>query len=109
MSYNPSSASRKRGQKRRQSVTQRRQKLDLKKSATVTEVWHNNEPLILIPFKVVPIKTCVCAYYQNKFPRGHLVIVPFDIFISHEQHGCTLTITVIAMQITSLTSHYFIS
>ena len=81
MSYNPSSASRKRGQKRRQSVTQRRQKLDLKKSATVTEVWHNNEPLILIPFKVVPIKTCVCAYYQNKFPRGHLVIVPLATWL----------------------------
>ena len=35
-----------------------------------TEIWHDNEPLILTQVKDVPIEKNVGAYCQNEFPRG---------------------------------------
>ena len=76
---------RKGGQKRRQRLYEEKKSCTHENLQPFTEVWHNNEPLILSQVKDVPIEKNVCAYCQNEFPRGQLAIVPFDIVISHKE------------------------
>ena len=73
-------AGRKGGQKRRE----RTYSSSIDKSVNqwqlpFTEIWHNSEPFITAKFKDTPIERSLCTCCQKEFPRGPLVIVPFDI------------------------------
>ena len=86
----PGGEGRKGGQKRRQRLYEEKKSCTQENLQPFTEVWHNNEPLILTQVKDVPIKKNVSTYCQNEFPRGKLAVVPFDIVISHiMKDGCT--------------------
>ena len=48
-------------------------------------IWHNNEPFEITLMKDIPIKRNFCSYYQNEFPRGPLLIVPYDIAVKYKE------------------------
>ena len=50
-----------------------------------TQIWRNNNPLVICSLKSVPLKTNSYGYCGTEFPRGPLVIVPFDIVINHKE------------------------
>ena len=81
----PGSEGRKGGQKRREWLYKEKKSCTQDNLQPFTEVWYNNEPLILTQFKDFPIDKNICAYCQNEFPRGQLVIVPFDIVLLHKE------------------------
>ncbi len=49
-----------------------------------TEVWHNNEPLVLTRSSEVPAEKR-CGHCGGEFPRGILACRPFDIALSHSE------------------------
>lgn len=53
--------------------------------APFTEIWHNNEPLMVIAVKDIPIEKSSCGYCGREFPRGIIAIQPFDIALSHRE------------------------
>ena len=73
------------GQKRTQRLYKEKESCTQKNLQPLTGVWDNNTSLILTQVKNVPIEKNACAYCQNKFPRGQLAIIPFDIVISHKE------------------------
>ena len=81
----PGGEGRKGGQKRRQRLYEKKKSYTQENLQPFTEVWHNNESLILTQVKDVPTEKNVCAYFQNEFSWGQLAIVPFDIVISHKE------------------------
>ena len=50
-----------------------------------SEIWHNNEPLIITSIHDVPLQKNSRGHCGNEFPRGPLAIIPFDIIVSHRE------------------------
>ena len=50
-----------------------------------TEIWHNNNPIVVCSIDAVPVTKNRCTYYGNEFPQGPFAIVPFDIVLKHEE------------------------
>ena len=44
-----------------------------------TEIWHNNKYFRAIRVRDIPENNWVCSYCGNEFPRGPIVVEPFDI------------------------------
>ena len=77
------------GQKRRQRLYhpekpfQRRDEKNASKNR-FTQIWDNNNPLVICSVKSVSLNRNSFGYCGTEFPRGPLAIVPFDIVISHK-------------------------
>ena len=83
-------AGRKGGRKRKERLYINEDEQQPKKkpvTAAFTEIWHNNEPLILVNTNEVPVdkNKSRCGHCGIEFPRGFLQIVPYDVVISHEE------------------------
>lgn len=50
-----------------------------------TEIWHNNEPLIMVKIDDIPLQKNACGYCGREFPRGFLCCIPFDVALSHRE------------------------
>lgn len=50
-----------------------------------TEIWHNNNPLVLKRTDAIPPEKNRCGYCGGEFPRGILVCRPYDIVLSHSE------------------------
>lgn len=50
-----------------------------------SEIWHNNEPMVLCYVNDIPKEKAKCESCKKDFPRGILSISPFDIAIKHEE------------------------
>ena len=50
-----------------------------------TEIWHNNNPLVLKKVNTVPAEKNRCGYCGGEFPRGILACRPYDIVLSHSE------------------------
>ena len=87
---NTKGSGRKGGQKRRQrlyhpeKLFQGRDEENVSKNP-FTQIWHNNNPLVICSVKSVPLNKNSCGYCGNEFPMGPLAILPFDIVISHKE------------------------
>ena len=50
-----------------------------------TEIWHNNNPLVVCSINEITEEKNHCGYCAHEFPRGRLAIVPFSIAIKHQE------------------------
>ena len=50
-----------------------------------TEIWHNNNYFRVIRVGDIPENKWLCSYCGNEFPRGPIVVEPFDIVLAHEE------------------------
>ena len=50
-----------------------------------TEIWHNNEPLVVCHVSTIPSEKNRCSYCAKEFPKNFLAIVPFDIALKHRE------------------------
>ena len=74
----PGGEGRKKGQKCRQRLYEEKKCCSQENLQLFTEVWHNNESLILKQVKDVLIGKNFCAYCQNEFSRVQLAIFLFE-------------------------------
>ncbi len=81
-------AGRKGGRKRQSRYYKGRQSCPAKTpnlSRLFTEVWHNNDPLIVCKVDDIPIEKSRCGHCGKEFPRGPLSGIPFDLALSHRE------------------------
>ena len=79
---NEGGAGRKSGQKRRERKYQ--QEEIHTSNQLFSEIWRNNKPFEITLVKDIPVERNFCNYCRNEFPRGPLLIVPYDVAINHK-------------------------